>query len=412
MAALARDPQVMVAASRFLVPVLAIAAGIMLSQELGPAGRGHVATAVLDVEVASVIVGLGLPVAGRSLVARGRWSAPAVLTLSRLWNRWLMVPTFAVALGLFWLSDAGRSGDAVVISVVFMAAAALATDRLVVEGVTSATSSYGFHAAVSALLNVTPVVTIFIVFVSGHLTIATGLAAYLLGHLAAWVLSERMAARIGKEDEDDPELSAELQVAWRGSAAPHLLEFLNKRLDLLLLSVLATTDEVGLFAVAASAARLPATVGQVAVITVSSRLQTWRQDGAAGLRRYLIGYGVAVLAVSLMTGVAGVVLIPVVYGSAFTESATLLVILLVGTCLVSVATPATIILLADGRTTEAGFANLIGTIATGIGVVVGFSLGGLRWAATGSTLGFAVTAVALFLALRRRPVHSPTARSS
>lgn len=188
----------------------------------------------------------------------------------------------------------------------------------------------------------------------------------------------------------------------------------NLRVDQFVLIALASTRELGTYAVAASIAVIPTVLSQALATDMTGRataaldLDERHAVLAENFRRIALICG----AMCLLIGAVAPVAVPLLYGSAFEEVADLLWLLLPGSfalCLTSTATPALVLL---GRPAVTSVAEGIAVMVTVVGLVALVPNYGAAAAAIVSTVAYSLTAMLLVAVLRHAGIGAlrPTSR--
>lgn len=397
-----------IAASRAFMPISGVLAGVLLSRQLGTEGRGVIAAAIVYAEVAPAIFAAGLGAAARSLVARRDLSPDVALTAAlRTAQPWVFFVA-PLAIVVFGIVGPVALDSRVGLAVILLFGTTIATAiRIVIEGATGATGAYGLHAAIAFSMNLAPLLVIAMLALTNHLTVAGALLAYSAGYVLAAAIAALGAPSTGpRSDTPNLDLRAAtltIRSEWRGIAPSQILDLLNRRLDILLVVILATDSAIGIFAVAASAARLPGLVAQISTITTSTARRDLDEGEASADGTHLRNTARFLAVAAVVIGIVGWVLIPRVYGEAFRGAVPLLAPLLIGTCAMTLAQVASVVLLIDDRARLVTSAQATGVALTLIAVPVGYLGFGLVGAAAGSTIGYLATAAITLSAWRREP---------
>lgn len=273
--------------------------GIVTFRSLGPDGRGVFAVATLAATLGGVLAyGHYIPLA--RVAAEGRSVARA------LGGTWPLVPagvaTAAVLLVASGDTDPAHAALAGLYVVQAWVAAAfvavtMGEDRTRALSVSFAAGSCAQLAGASVAL------------LAGAGATGT-LAGWVLGHtlftlaLVPAVLATRSAA-------------APIRGALRGGATvgvSGLLAQASRRIELIVLAALATSAEAGRYSVAVSVAAATAIATQSVATAAFHRLGPGQADPRRALARVAGVAVVVAMAVSLVAGVLGVLLVPVLYG--------------------------------------------------------------------------------------------------
>jgi O-antigen/teichoic acid export membrane protein len=294
-------------------------AALLLARTLGPGGRGSVAFITVTALVASRVVKVGLGPATSILVAK-RPSARAVL-LSNL-IAFSLVTSFigsvVVGGGLYLLhaEPAGTNRTHLAILMAGIVAASLVDDNFLIgcgrlreAAAISASGGWLYAGALVAALATVglSVESATLAWVAAHLTWGAVLAVVGLRTSGLGLPSPRLLAesvRFGSR-------------AWAGNVS----QFLNARLDQIIVGLIASNVTLGLYAVAVNGAEillfLPAAIATSLLPAVA------REHGPAKVERTLRTFRAAsilTLGSIVAAGAVGWVLIPKVFGPDFRDS--------------------------------------------------------------------------------------------
>jgi O-antigen/teichoic acid export membrane protein len=232
-------------------------------------------------------------------------------------------------------------------------------------------------------------------------TLTSALAATLAtGFLGTLVVAVRAIRRHGLKR---PSLELGRSSLWYGLRAHGtiLAGLANLRLDLLIIPAFLAASAVGLYAVATSVAWL--------IVAVSSNLanvvlSVAARQGSAGTRTVLFSLQATLLigaALALVLALLAHVLVPLVYGPAFSGSVLPFRLLLPGSVLYAAATMLWSGLYAANRPFMGTISQLAGLAVTVVGLLLFLRPGGIVAAAMVSTVSYAVIFVASLLLYRR-----------
>jgi O-antigen/teichoic acid export membrane protein len=345
---------------------------LLLARALGPSGRGTTAFMMVFAMILARVCLLGIDDASSVFAAKREALRPVLLTNLLLFQ--LVVPPLAATVAVVGLSVSGLQPDGV-------GTAELVAIVLATTATAAALAGYAFLlgcgrfvrlAMVTALTPWLYAVVVGIVWAVFGLTVLAAAILWIAAQAvwAAAVLVEGLrVAGLGRPSLTVVwELLAFGMRAWAGS----LFRFLNSRADQLLIAFLAAEATLGTYVVAVNASEvilyLPA-AASAALLPVVAR--SGRAEGAArvlGVFRQVLIVTVVGIAVS---AAVGPVLIPLLFGDAFSGSVTPFFWLLPG---------------AIGFTALAIFANaLLSTSSPGLG-----SLAALAALAVGLALDLAL----------------------
>lgn len=277
--------------------VLGMAAGVVIARSLGPSGRGTITTVAVWGQALGWLAGMSLD---KAVIVGARHDPHSAHLLSVTARRMAGTVALIAALALSIVGAemlGGRWTTIVMASVIIgtvysdiFAAQLLATGQR---------RMFLAYRLVQPLCYVTFVV---LVALTGRDTQAM-LVAIPLSTFVSLALFWRLRSR------GTPSLSVarSLIIFALGAQASNAFQYLNSRLDLLVLSAIATSAEIGQYAVGASIGQLPLFLGAAAAIrglTTGSERVDWR--GAAGTA-----------AIGLIVAAASAPLVSVVFGPSF-----------------------------------------------------------------------------------------------
>jgi O-antigen/teichoic acid export membrane protein len=379
-----------------LMVLLAFVTSPILARALGPSGRGDLAAIFVVLILAPTIADLGLYVyvsrerarEVRSIGSILGSTVPIAITVSLI-GVLLAVPiahvlgrgrrdvVLFIELGLFMLP----------LSVVFQT----------LYGVVVGAQRWRLIMLAKFLSAIGPAVLIVLLSVAGSLRVDTAAAAYLVCGLVAnlpflgglrgsrpW----RFESQIAREG-----LAFGLR-AWLSSLASQT----NAKLDQLLMVGLVSSSELGLYALAVTLATASSSLTSAISNALMPRVAAGEPALAARACRVtilLVGvYGVALALVSP-------VLVPFVFGSAFTGSVTMLIVLLAATMFLVPAQVLGAAVIAAGEPGAAARSQLVGMAITVPALIVVLPLAGGVGAATVSLAAYAASFVVVFASALR-----------
>ena len=305
-------------------------ASVVLARELGPAGRGSVAFATVAALLTARLVKVGFGQA-TSVLAAERPASRGML-LSNLLGFSLVsgLAGAAVVVGSLLLLGVQPAGVGVEASVLL--AVAILAASLVDDGFLIGCGRLRAAAAISASGGW--LYAVFVLAVAGlaGMRVETALAAWIAAHLLWAALLASIGARVAGLRAPDVRLLVESVRfglrAWSGSVS----QFLNARLDQILVGVIASSATLGIYSVAVNAAEVLLFLPNAVATALLPTLVRVGPDGGA-LERTLRTFRSSLLvtfATILVAGVAGGILIPIVFGEAFRGSVEPFLLLLPG----------------------------------------------------------------------------------
>jgi O-antigen/teichoic acid export membrane protein len=381
---------------------LGLATGPILARSLGPSGRGDLAAVLVPAQLLCFGLAFGLPSAAAYLVHwfdRGTLLATStvfglVVGIPLVLVVWPLLPGYYQHHGtatLFW-------AQIFLASAPFSVGAAVALSLLWADGASLRWNIWrSAPAALTALLTLG-------LFITSRLTVWTGLAAGFVGAcstapllvqktFAWWPLQVRFNA-----------LRAQLSYGARvaiGSAA----DTVAGRLDQALMVAMVPSADLGLYAVAVTAAGLSGPLTSSLGLALFPEL---RRENSADAQRRRTGRALAAVLVS-STGVAAVLalagpwLLAFLFGKSFTDAATPLRLLLLGQIANDATGPFTARLLAAGRPGAASQASAAAAVVTVVGLALLVPSFGISGAAVTTTISYLVKFSYIAIAVRRCP---------
>jgi O-antigen/teichoic acid export membrane protein len=377
---------------------------LLVARALAPAGRGAVAFLTVSCLIAGRLAGAGLPRATTVFVAQRPESRPALLAnlLAVAGGGGLLAGGLAAAtlLALGGHRPAGVSSTAVLLVVPGVAASALSeAGYSFLEGC----GRFGEWALVTASAPWLYAALVMLVWATVGLTVEwavlllvvtwAGTAVALLTRSARDAGIGRPASRLLWET-----LRFGLR-AWGGSLAL----FLNFRTDQILLGLLGSAAALGIYAVAVNASEvllyLPAAIGTALVPAIAGGEPALRVERTLRVLRSLLLVTLAGVAVAAL---AGPLVLPLVFGQAYSGSVGPLLWLLPGALGFAVSGVFSSALLASGAPGRSSFGPLV---ALAVGLVLDLVLippYGASGAAAAASAAFLAGGLAALLAFRGR----------
>jgi O-antigen/teichoic acid export membrane protein len=231
------------------------------------------------------------------------------------------------------------------------------------------------------------------------LLLGVGAAALVVGSIVSYVLSGALAARhlsfvapLAAMRVTRTDVRRYAAFGARGQVG-QLAQYLNYRLDALILGALTGSGAVGVYAVATSLAEVVSQVSNASATVAFGELA--RVDGEPTIVARLVRTVLAAaIGTAVLTGIGGVMAIPVVFGDRFAESTAPFLILLPGVVALSVVKMLSAAFVASGNPGRMTIATLVSlglTITLDIALVP--TLGAVG-AAIASTAAYAAGAIA------------------
>lgn len=373
---------------------------IVVAQILGPAGRGAVALVTVLDEVSTAVFTAGIPAAAGYHAKLGLDSDRALINAGLRAGALLLPLTTAVALlvgvlGLGSLEPAARW-----LTVLLIAWSGLVN----LPGLTAANILQA-HRELRRLafyrISFNSVTLIIVVFLAvlGGLSVTWVAAAFVLGRVVtgAYGLAVTAWPSVRPHAELGPLFRYGLK-ALPGTVAT----LLNAKLDQLIIAPMVSFGDLGLYAVAAGTSFAPAVVpmsmATAAFATVNKDAHRGRRASAAtAIRRGILVSALVAAGLALVTPV----LVPLIYGSAFTGAVGPTIILLGGSVAWGGQLVAAQCANALGRPAYSSVGEVAGVSVTIVGLVIFVPLYGITGAAVVSVAAY-VTRLVVTLGLLRR----------
>jgi O-antigen/teichoic acid export membrane protein len=295
-------------------------AALLLARALGPSGRGTVAFITVTALVVERVVKIGLGQATSVLAAQRPEVRPMLLSNLLAFSLAMSLVGGALVGGGLYLVEAEPAGidrtDFAILGAGIVATSLvddnflIGCGRLKEAAAISASGGWLYAGALTAAL-----------VTGGGLTVASAALAWVGAHLVWATLLATVGVRTAGLSRPDPRLLAESvrfgSRAWLGSAS----QFLNARLDQILLGLLASDVALGLYAVAVNGAEillfLPTAIATALLPAVA------RAEGLSKVDRTLRTFrAAAILTLSTIAVAAalGWIAIPLAFGSDFGDS--------------------------------------------------------------------------------------------
>ncbi|ORI16247.1 hypothetical protein BJI47_14680 [Rhodococcus sp. 1168] len=300
---------------------LGIISAALQARLLGPEGRGLIATAVVPATIFMALLTVGLPdfYARKAAQSEPRKSmASESLIFSLLIGGLVFVPVLAYA--NFVASD---------LPVVFL--------LLFLYGAFSPVFIYGFIAVavasgfgdwrIVAIVKLLPgIVTVFgliILYISGATVLTVGLVIFTSAVIGA-VTGICAVSFFGVQKVSLSSMKEAVSFSMR-SGSTGTIAFLNQRIDILILTVVATKIELGYYAVAITLASLPASVGIAFALPIRNRVSQGEHRGVAAASAMGL---LATTVLSTLIIVTLPFLVPFVLGADYLPSIPIMAVLL------------------------------------------------------------------------------------
>jgi O-antigen/teichoic acid export membrane protein len=392
-------------ASALVGVAIGFVSNIVLARVLGPAGKGSVDVALSTSWLVALVVSLSLAASISYHIAAGTLSpAGAARTL---WQVFLLQAAISVAVVII-LGQAAVGGIFIPLDISAFGTAAVAIVVVV-------TIAYGYVRAISiGLSDFVRVALADLLFRGFGLVAIAGVAAVTVGGFLLAGTDQFLGAVALGQACGLFALAIVVVRASRGRgsqslALPPLLwyalpiggmsviAFLNYRLDVFFVGKLSGLSQVGIYTVAVSLAQLiwllPQAAATVLLPHVSRQRSRAAGDTAADTARVTRIVVLASVGASVAVGVGSVLLLPTVFGNAFKPSIVLLIALLPGCVMLSIATVPAAYIAGIGRP---GINLRIATVTLAVTVVMDVALiprFGAMGAAVASTTAYSISAI-------------------
>lgn len=376
---------------------------ILVAQVLGPAGRGAVALISVVDEVSTALLTTGLPIAAGYHAKLGLDSDRALINAAFRAGVLLLPLTAAIALlgGVFGLTSLEPA--ALWLTVLLIAWTGLVDlPSLTAAHIFQAHRALHRLALYQASFYTVTLIVVALCAVLGGLSVAWVAAAFVIGRLVTGAYSLAMTAWPSVRPH------ARLRPLFRYGlkAAPGSVgTLLNNKLDQLIIAPMVSLGDLGLYAVAAGTsfapAVLPMSMAAGAFATVSRDADRGRQASAATEIRH--GILVSALA-AVALGLLAPVVVPLVYGSAFTEAVGPTIILLGASVAWGGQLVAAQCANALGQPSYSSIGEATGLFVTVVGLVIFVPLYGIVGAAVVSLAAYVIRFAVTLLLLRREGV--------
>ncbi|TMF53535.1 MAG: hypothetical protein E6I21_01635 [Chloroflexi bacterium] len=380
-------------ASRLVVFLLSLVAGIILARTLGPGGRGQYALALLGPSLIVLVANLGVSNALTYHLARRTFQVDQligqVIPLALILGG-IATAVFIVVIALF-----GRGLlPGVPLNLVFIAAASVPLALFFYFSLSFSQGLEKFAAFNSLYMVNAAALVVFLVplfVLRGNVTVAV--AAWSLSWIPTAGLGLLFLARWGRLNFGlDPAVSRTLLRFGIVGYASFLTTFLNFRLDTFLVNLFANASQVGFYAVAVSLAETIWYISTSATTVLTPRVaagESTESDATTGLvSRAVVGMS---LIAAIVLALVAPLLVQVLFGTAFQPSVVAVWLLLPGIVALSNARVLAGYLLGRNRQQvdlAASLAGLVVTVALDLLLIPRYGFAG---AAIASSIAYATT---------------------
>jgi O-antigen/teichoic acid export membrane protein len=385
-----------ISAGRVATSSLSLVTAPIIANAIGTEGRGYTAAALAAIQIASVFIAMGIPLAVRRRAVLAM-DLPSLVKTARLFAWFTLLPALLIAVVLvLTLLDSMSIGDKFAF-VVSMAVCPLTVSWIIDTNVLVAQRAFFRILCLGSIQTIAYFGAIVSLWVVGQLHVGSVLWAFSLGTLAAFVLGRIWVSGSGGHAGGMKSLMGEGLKLWGSQAA----EIASYRLDQLLVLPIIGASATGIYSVAVTIGALPMNIaiGLGASVFRGFATDNDRRSVSLALRLALV------LSVSASGCLAllSVWLIPGLFGSDFAPAVPVSFVTLVGSLFIVGNYICTMALVAQNRGGTMTIVQTVGLLA-GIGLMYPF---GMLWgsigAAAASSIGFAVTFLANLFVLRIRP---------
>ncbi|RXZ72222.1 oligosaccharide flippase family protein [Agromyces albus] len=375
---------------------IALATAPIVARAIGPAGRGETAAAIALYVIVPVLLAIGLPLEVRRQAATSDGHV-ALRTARRIVALTIIIAA-PLAVGAAYTVFSGFEPEARVVAAAGIFLAPLSASWALDVGLLVAHRRYRAVFAMQVLQPLVYLVLVVIAWLFGAASVASVLAANVIGSLTTFVLG-----------------AALVRVPWRGTLAPigatlragfhyvgsAIAEAASNKLDQVIALPLLGAFQAGIYSVAATIASVPLAIGQALGASHFPTIAQADGDNRKGAQSEAARAGIAAGILSYVPAVAlSVVIIPFVFGPDFVSAVPVTVVSLVGSAAMIAGYVISMALAADSKGIRMTIAQVI-SLGVGIGglIVLGPLLGAIG-AALASTLSYLVLLTILMAALK------------
>lgn len=310
----------------FFTPAASFATGPILAHALSVDGRGELAAATMPLAVIVTVATIGLPEAVTYFIAQDRRRTKMLI---RRGSVLILLPAAVATVVLFFASTWICGGNPAVRALIIISAAFVVPSLMlsIVRAVAAAHNRWVAITIERMITAATRLIPLVILFATGHLGLTAAALVTMISTLTGIIAYIPVFGL--RTTDPAPEVVTNSEVLrygggiWLGSIAGILL----MRIDQVLLSPLAGTFELGLYAVAVSISELPLIVNSAIRETAFTHLSS-RETLAGEVGDLSRASTIIVAVLCLPVGVLAPVLIPPLFGSDFSASVPALLILL------------------------------------------------------------------------------------
>jgi O-antigen/teichoic acid export membrane protein len=383
--------------------ILSAFSGILIARLLGPTGRGEFAVAILWPSVIAALGTLGVREALTYEQARAFYPAPVLVGTALVLATVQCVLLIGLAVLLIpWLTRA-QSPDVTRASLMFVLfiPANLVTHYAL--GLLQGSLEIPVFNALRLVVSMVHLGAVLVLWALGLVTLWNVTLGLLIANgCAALATVTAILVKCGVRWELDFGLLHRIFAYGLRNHVGSISSILNQRVDQMLMAILITPEQLGWYVVAvnvSSLARLPS--GAFATLA----FPRVAGGGSAEQRRLTELYSrlnaTATLGVGLVLVLLIPVLVPLVYGQAYTSSVLPAEILAVATIFVAIGQAWAGSLRGLGRPSEPASAEVISLVATVVGLALLLIPLGILGAALTSLIAYLISTAYMFLRLRK-----------
>lgn len=375
---------------------LGVLTGVLLARALGAEGRGTLAAILLWPAVLAALGCLGLPDSTTFHAARETLATGRLVATTLLIGVVQSIVLSAIGLAVVPLVLGRYGPHAVALGLGALSFVPVYLVTLYLMNILNGLQRTGSFQALRLLVVATTGAALAGLFVAGHLTLATAVAAQVGAHALAGVGAMALILRTVEGPFRPDRRAARLLVSF--GIRSHLNAVavdLNERLDQVLIALVLGPLGLGLYVIAVTMTSLTGIVGgAVSVVALPTVARLVRKDEQIAAARRCVG---VVAGISLLITVPVIVLAPqlieLFFGSSFRPAVNVARILLVAAVVLSTARVVGAVVTAIGRPLDAGIPELAGLCVTIALLAVLLPTLGLTGAAVASLAAYTVTCV-------------------
>lgn len=381
-----------------------LATGVLLARAFTPEARGEVALILLWPTVLATLGQLGLPEAVTFHTARDRSSVGTVLGSGLIIATVRAVVVLAITAAILPLILEPHGHEVQRAGYVYLGFVPGHAYNLLLLAILNGQERYQAVASLRFLVIAGAAIPIFVVFAFGDLTLMTVAVLYVGAQVLTLVISATLLRRTWKKLAVSRRLMRDLLHYGVRAHLGTLSTSLNASVDRLVVSLLLTVRELGLYTIAATIAAVPGLVGEAVGYVVLPTIAAGKDDQERldSARRFARLTLLASAAISVPIAVFVPDLILIVFGSGYVQIADVARILLIGTVSYSTARCLEAILRALNMPWQASLGEVIALGVTGVALAALLPLFGLMGAALASLLAYSTSMAWMLRVTARR----------